>query len=503
MNKSNYYISSFFWSTLAKILNAVLGFISVPLLLGYYGQIEYGILAIATACNGYMHLLDLGMNTGAIKFFSQWKTEGKQTLIYKVARTNITFYFIIACINSLILILLAVFGENIFSVAHEQFIQLRICLFIIAFFSAFSWVTTAFNQLLVADKQMAFTMQIQCVQVILKTLLIFIALWAHLSLSFYFFCFTAILASILIPYAFKCRKDNLIDSLKPSFYWKDFKIVLMFSLSIFALSLFQVTASQSRPILLSMFSYNGAETVSEFKIIEVIPQFIIMIGGTFSSIFLPKTSELIAKKDKVLIEEFAYKWTTLTSVLANILCVPFIFCATEVISAYVGVKFAHLSLWLILWCLTVLVQIHTTPGNALILSYGRTKLLVITSACSCAISMLINIILCSHYGVGSAVIGYFIYVLIVISANYLAYYKNLLGLKRWKMLSCFLIPTICSFVTLFIVSYIPIKQEWFSMFPLRLQYICICSIKSIIWIIPYLLFLSVSGIVNFKSLRIK
>ena len=134
MNKSNYYISSFFWCTLAKILNAVLGFISVPLLLGYYGQIEYGILAIATACNGYMHLLDLGMNTGAIKFFSQWKTEGKQTLIYKVARTNITFYFIIACINSLILILLAVFGENIFSVAHEQFIQLRICLFIIAFF---------------------------------------------------------------------------------------------------------------------------------------------------------------------------------------------------------------------------------------------------------------------------------------------------------------------------------------------------------------------------------
>lgn len=183
---------------------------------------------------------------------------------------------------------------------------------------------------------------------------------------FLFFCFTAILASILIPYAFKCRKDNLIDSLKPSFYWKDFKIVLMFSLSIFALSLFQMTASQSRPILLSMFSYNGAETVSEFKIIEVIPQFIIMIGGTFSSIFLPKTSELIAKKDKVLIEEFAYKWTTLTSVLANILCVPFIFCATEVISAYVGVKFAHLSLWLILWCLTVLVQIHTTPGNALI-----------------------------------------------------------------------------------------------------------------------------------------
>ena len=74
--KDNYYVSSLFWSTLSRILNAVLGFITVPLLLGYYGKAEYGLLSIATACNGYMHLLDLGMNTGAVKFYSQWKAEG-------------------------------------------------------------------------------------------------------------------------------------------------------------------------------------------------------------------------------------------------------------------------------------------------------------------------------------------------------------------------------------------------------------------------------------------
>lgn len=67
--RNNYYFSSFFWSTFQKIINAIVGFISVPLLLGYYGKAEYGILGIATACNGYMHLLDLGMNTGAVKFF--------------------------------------------------------------------------------------------------------------------------------------------------------------------------------------------------------------------------------------------------------------------------------------------------------------------------------------------------------------------------------------------------------------------------------------------------
>ena len=99
--KNNYYVSSFFWATLSKILTAVVGFVSVPLLLKVYGKAEYGVLAIATACNGYMQLLDLGMNVGTVKFFSQWNAEGKKKLVYRVARTNITFYGLVAFVNIL------------------------------------------------------------------------------------------------------------------------------------------------------------------------------------------------------------------------------------------------------------------------------------------------------------------------------------------------------------------------------------------------------------------
>ena len=221
--KSNYYINSFFWSTLAKVLNAILGFISIPLLLGLYGKAEYGILSIATACNGYMHLLDLGMNTGAIKFFSQWIAEGKMDVIDRVARTNISFYLLIGCINIVGLITLALWGENLFSITHLQFLQLRTCLFIIALFSVFSWITTVFNQLLVSNKQIAFTMQMQCLQTVLKMLLIFVVLWFNLSLSIYFFFLTFILASLLIPYAYKSYRSNLISSFFPANYWLDFK----------------------------------------------------------------------------------------------------------------------------------------------------------------------------------------------------------------------------------------------------------------------------------------
>ena len=498
---NNYYISSLFWSTLSKVLNAIVGFITVPLLLGYYGKADYGLLSIATACNGYMHLLDLGMNTGAVKFYSQWKAEGNINKIYRVARTNITFYIIIAVINIIMLLTVAFYGENLFSVTHEQFLQIRACLCIIATFSIFSWVTTVFNQLLIADKQIKFTMQVQCIQTILKALLIAAVLVANLTLSTYFFYLTAIITLAFIPYFYKCKKNRLIDNFKPSWHWTDFKIVLTFSLSIFALSLFQVTATQSRPILLSMFASNGATAVADFRIIEVIPQLIIMIGGTFSSIFLPKTSEMVAKKNNNAIQTFAYKWTTYTTIVISTMCFPFMLCAPEVLSAYVGKEYTYLSKWLIIWCITVLIQMHTTPGNALVLAHGKTKLLVKVTSAACILSMLINIFLCKYFEVGSAIIAYFIYVLIIIGLYYASFYKKLLHLSRYKLFKCFAIPTILAGGIFVIVSLIPISIQWLPHLNERIAYIIVCIIKSLMWLIPYLILLQILKIANFKQLK--
>ena len=500
--KSNYYISSFFWSTLSKILNAIINFISVPLLLGVWGQADYGVLSLATACNGYMHLLDLGMNTGAIKFYSQWKTEGKINLIYRVAHSNTTFYMLISLINTLGLLAIAIWGERLFNITHEQFLTLRLCLIILALFSLLTWVTTSYNQLLVADKQMAYTQQIQCIISVLKAILVIATLFFNIGLTNYFFFFNLIVALLLIPYAYKCKKDNLIDNFKIKFYWNDFKIVLMYSLSLFALSLFQVTATQSRPLILGMLASNAADIAAEYRIIEVIPLFIIVVGGTLTGIFLPKSSELIAQKNQDEIEKFAYKGTTITTILANILCIPFILGAKQIISAYVGIEYQYLYIWLILWCVTVLIQIHTTPGNSLILAYGKTKVLVYISATSCIISMIINALLCKHYGVGSAVIGYFIYVIIVIGSYYVAYYRKILKLNRQKIFIAFIKPTLFSLIAFGVTYLLPYEVIHIDNISNKITYLFIFTLKGIIWFILYCLLLWVFKIIQLKDKKI-
>ena len=259
-----------------------------------------------------------------------------------------------------------------------------------------------------------------------------------------------------------------------------------------------MTATQSRPILLSMFAPNAASVVAEFRIIEVIPMFIIMVGLTFSSIFLPKASELVTRKVHMEIENFAYRWTRLTSILANILCIPFVLSSKDILAAYVGDEYSSLSVWLSIWCITALIQIHTTPGNSLILACGKTKLLVLTSAVACLISMLINIAFCKYIGVGSAVIGYFVYVLIVISMNYIAYYRKILCLNNLKIALSFIIPTIIGFIVLCIIYIFPLEKLRVEIFSVRINLIVFCLTKALIWLSVY-----VGALVAFKQIEIK
>ena len=322
-----------------------------------------------------------------------------------------------------------------------------------------------------------------------------------MMLSAYFFWLTALGAVLIVPYAVKCKAGGLIDSHRPAFYWKDFRVVLTFSLSIFALSLFQTTATQSRPIILGIFSDVGPLVNTEFRILEVVPTFIIALGSTFSGIFLPKTSEMVARGNQREIEQFAYKWARLTSVIMCAICFPFILCSNEVICAYVGEEYSYLSTWLAVWCVTVLIQMHTTPGNALVLAYGKTKDLVIVTSINCVVSMIINAVLCKHLQVGSAIIGYFAYVVVIMGLYYLYFYKKLLLLNRWQMLSRFVYPALAALACMLAIRFFPWQIDCGQLFDnTRVNYIAKCIIKSSVWLAMYAATIRIFHIVDFKEL---
>lgn len=496
--KKNYFANAFFWATLSKLLNALVGFVSVPLLLGFYGKANYGILSLATACNGYMHLLDLGMNVGAVKFFAQWKEEGKQALIYRVANTNITFYGIIAIVNAIGLLLIAFWGEPFFNIDHEHFMTLKSCLIIIALFTPLSWLATPFSQLLIADKRFSYVSQMQAIIPVLKVLLIALTLHFKYSLTFYFFALSGITALLIIPYAIKCKTEHLILNIFPRTYWNDFKIVLFYSLSIFAMSLFQATSTQTRPIFLGIFASNGADAVADFNIIASVPLFVTMLGGSLTSIFIPKTSEMVARNNPKEIKFFSYKWTVITSILMCSLCFPFIIGARNIINAYVGSQYSYLTIWMSLWLFIVILQMHSSPCYSLILAYGKTKKLVVCTGITCLISIIINCSLAKMIGAASAVIGYATYIILALTYNYTSYYKDLLHLNRWLLFKNFITPVFLAVFCSFVINILDVDSLTLPLDE-KTSNILLLGIKAILWIVLYFILIIATGLVRFRK----
>lgn len=486
-----YVAGSFVWSSIAKVLNAALKFISIPLLLKYFGKDNYGLITLAVSTNAYMQLLNMGMNTGAVKFFAQWIAVKDYNRIHRVARTNLTFYIGLGLINGIVLLILAWKGGSVFKITPDEFITFRYLLYILAGTSVINWTILVFNQLLVADEKMAFTQQILSIRNILNLVIVLLTIYFKWSIIQYFFYDSLVSMAVVIPYFWMSKHKHLIQSILPGFYWKDFAEVFKYSLAIFAMSIFQFTATQSRPLILGMFSNQGASILSDYRVVEVFPVFIISIGGMLISILLPKTSQAIQRNDRKAIEKMAYEGTKYTSILVAVLCFPIMLCAKELLTLYVGESYAHLSIWLSLWVFTLTLYLHNSPVSSLVLATGKTRMLVTSSAISCIISIVINALLTNQFGVGSAVIGYLVYIIIQMSFYYLYFNNKILGLKSIKVFKSFIVPTGIGLGVMLFISFLK-----FNIHSLALMMI----VKSGVWLIIYGLGLSFLKIINIRQL---
>lgn len=491
-NKLRYFANSFIWSSISKVLNAGLRFVSIPLLLNYFGKDSYGLITLAVSINAYMLMMDMGMNTGAVNFFSKWIAVKDFDRLDRVARTNLSFYTILSVINSIFLLLFAWQGEGVFKITPDEFLIFRTLLYVLAGVSIINWSTFVFNQLLVADEQMAFTQQVMSLKNILNIVTVLLAIHLNWSIVQYFLCDSICSMLVIIPYYVLTRKRGLIKKLLPAFYWKDFSVVFKYSMAIFAMSIFQFTATQSRPLIIGIFGNNAVSSIlAEYRIMEVFPLFILSIGGSIISILLPKTSKAIQQNDRIAIEQMAYKGTKYTSILVAFLCFPIILNASDLLTLYVGESYRHLTIWLSLWVFTLTLFLHNTPVASLVLSTGKTRMLVYSSAISCIVSLIINAVLTSTLGIGSAVIGYLVYIIIQESFYYLYFNAKVLGLNSLKVFKSFFYPTSISVLFLVGINFLNINFKYALMN---------IVLKTLLWGSLYLITIIRLKIIDFKEL---
>lgn len=489
---SLYIRDAFIWGAISKILDAAIKFVSVPLLLTYFGRDNFGLIALAISVNAYLQILDLGVNTGSIKYFSEWIALKKMTILDSVARTSIGFYGLIGLINALVLLPLAFWGVGLFSLNVEESLIFKQMLLILAFVAIFNWAFSVFNQLLTADENIIYIQKLNIVKSVFGFVVILATLYFEWSIIQYFSWFIISSTIIIIPAYLKSKSSGLISSILPRFDWVHFKPILKYSLAIILMGVFQMTATKMRPIILGSFSSNGVGIIADYRIMETITIFIVSIGGLFISIFLPKTSKLMLENDKKKISTFAYRGTSYTSIVCVVLCMPFLINSKEILQLYVGDEFSHLYVWLNVWIVTILFYLHNTPVASLVLASGKTKMLVYSSAIACVVSLVINAVLVGSMEVGSAVIGYAIYVFIQFNFYYLYFNKNVLKIESLKVFKSFVVPCVFGFVPVLLLNELNLHIS---------NLMVLIIVRSLIWSFFFGAFLFGFGVVKLSDIK--
>lgn len=421
---------------IAKIVDAILKFISIPFLIGFYGKADYGLIALAFSLNAYLRLMEMGMNTGAIRFYSIWFKQNEVKKIIDVTQSSIIFYGMIGVINAIVYLLLGVFGRSLFNVSIEQSEVFTWMMYILSGSAVFQWVSYVYVQLLTANEDFKILNAINVLRSILNFSVIIFSISLKVELKYYYILFMLSNLCVIPLYIIGAGRSKLsiLTILIPKWNYAVFKEVLRYSASIFVMSLFQFTANEFRPILLSAFSGEGVAVLSDYRIVQTIVSLVVLIGGVFMQVLLPIASKGIEDKSSDLKSGLAYEGTKYVSIFLSLVVFGLILNSERLLNLYVGIEFLHLTKWLVIWLITTMLYLHNAPIASIVLASGRIKPLIYVSAIGCFISLIITSMLAPFYNIGAAVIGYFVYIVLQMFFYYLYYIPKVLVLDSSRIL---------------------------------------------------------------------
>lgn len=431
MGSRNKIIKGVFWTTFFNIANAVYGFIAVPILIKYFGKAEYGLIGLALSINVYMRLMDLGLNSTNVRFFSVWLSQKKYAKIIKAFQTSLTFYGVIGLINSSAIILISLISDKIFNVNPEQDIILKHLLYILSFSAFCNWFTSCFDQLIKATENIDWIQRIQLISKLLQIVVLFLTVYVGLSIETYFLLTTFATICIIPLLINKIRYELPCVKFRPKLNISVFKEMLPYSLSIFSFGLFQFSFYNLRPVFLGI--QGSAESVADFRIMNGIIGIVHLIGGAFTSILLPSTSKVLAEHNVKAYYQVAYDGTKYISVLLCFCTFGVITVAPEILTMYVGEEYLYLLPWFYLWLLCNLVT-HNQAISSLILAGNDIRAISYCSAIASLLGLLFSWFLIPIYQVGGVVFGFLVYGVVQMLFYYLYYWPKKMKINSLRVL---------------------------------------------------------------------
>lgn len=442
-------VSGVVWSTMVTVVNAVYGFIAVPVLIHHFGKAEYGLIGLAMSVNVYMNLMDMGFNSTNVRFFSAWLAQKNHLRVARGFQTSLSFYGMVGLANAAVLLAVAAFSGRIFNVDPGQDAVLKHLFYILAVSAFCQWFSSCFDQLIKATENVAWIQKRTLATKLLMTAVLAATVLLELSIEAYY-ALTCLAALAIVPMSVgKIRRETPFVSFLPKWDKDSFREMLPYCMNIFSFSLFQFSFYNLRPVFLGI--QGDIESVTDYRILNGVISVVTMLGGAFSGILLPSTSKVVATHNEAAYYRLAYDGTKYISMLICFCCFGMMSVGPEVLAMYVGESYLYLVPWFNLWLLCTLGT-HNQAISSLILAGSDIRALSYSTAAASIVGLVLSWCLIPRYQIGGVCIAFAVYMAIQMVFYYCYYWPRRMGIDSARVFrSCFLPSVLIGVVSMLAV----------------------------------------------------
>lgn len=169
-------VKNIIWGGGIKAISILIPLIQVPLLLGYWDNVIYGIWLTLASIINWISYFDIGLTHGFRNRFAEAKANGDTELARKYVCTTYATLFVIFGILSLVLIFVNFFlnWASILNLTLDINDELRLVFFIIIITNCFSFVLKVYPTILLADQRPALSYGIHTIGQIIVLLIILV-----------------------------------------------------------------------------------------------------------------------------------------------------------------------------------------------------------------------------------------------------------------------------------------------------------------------------------------
>lgn len=273
-----------------------MNFIYVPILLHYIGKSEYGLYQFIGSFIAYFSIMDFGLTSAVIRFYTKYKTLKDKISMENVLAISFRFYTLITIILFILGYICYLFIDDMFcnSMTASEIISAKRIFLLLLLNIVVNISTMIFRAVINAHEKFIFLKSVEMFQLLLQPILII------LVLQEYPYAFSVALVQTVLNiflnfirgfYCFKYLKIRI-----KYHYWdkKLFKEFKMLALSVFIVTLIDQIFFKTNQLILGII--DGTNAVAVYAIASLIYMSYMALSSAISGVYLPHITEMVVKK---------------------------------------------------------------------------------------------------------------------------------------------------------------------------------------------------------------